>query len=181
MGFWMRLLYRVRVEGAERVPMEGAFILTANHFHSLDPVMLAIGIKRQLRIMAKKELFANRLFRFTLNRLGAFPVDRKVADMRSYKQAIELLESGHAILMFSQGSRMKTFESAKNGVALFSLKTNTVIVPAGISGNYKFRSLITVRFGEPISLEPYQGKKIKTDLVNELTAEIVANIKGLTE
>jgi 1-acyl-sn-glycerol-3-phosphate acyltransferase len=181
MNIITRVQYRVRTAGAEHIPCEGAFILCANHLHGIDPVVLAISIKRQLNFMAKKELFKNKFIGGVLGLCGAFPVDRGTADMRSYKKAIWVLEEGGGLLIFSQGHRMASFENVKGGAAMFALRTGAPIVPAGLKGSYKLFSTITVRFGEPIDMAPYAGRKIKTELVNELTEKAIAVVKTLAQ
>lgn len=180
MWLGMHLLFRIRVSGTENIPKEGGFILCTNHLHALDPVMLAIVIKRRLRFMAKKELFAKRFIAFFLGALGAFPVDRGATDMRSYKRAIEIVTAGDGLLVFSQGTRMQDFSQAKNGAAMFALKTGAPILPAGIKGRYTFFSEVSIRFGEAVSMEPYRERKIRSELVEEVMSSVVTAIKELT-
>ncbi|MCL2707783.1 MAG: 1-acyl-sn-glycerol-3-phosphate acyltransferase [Defluviitaleaceae bacterium] len=184
MRFWLRLLYRVRVEGVENVPDGGAFIICSNHIHSMDPAMFAICLRRRIYFMAKKELFKYGFFGFFLDKLGAFPVDRGVSDMKAYKKAIGYLEDGGGLLVFSQGTRTAGFENAKNGAALFALKTGAALIPAGIAcagkngGAYRFFKKVTIKIGEPIDMQAYEGKKINTRLVEELMGETLTAVKG---
>ena len=180
MGWVLHGLYRIKVEGAAHIPAEGPFILTANHIHSLDPAVLAVVMKRGLCFMAKKELFTFRLKTIILYKLGAFPVDRAAADMQSYRTALGLLAAGEGLLIFSQGSRMKEFDNVKNGVAMFALKSGAPVVPAGISGRYGLFSVLRVRFGPPIDMRGYEGRKIKTELVNEVMTAVKTAVKELT-
>lgn len=180
MGVGLHLLYRIKVTGAEHVPAEGGFIICANHIHELDPVLLAICVKRLLRFMAKKELFEHWFTGIFLRWLGAFPVNRDAADMRSYKKAVEIINEGNGLLIFSQGHRMKEFVNAKSGVALFALKTNAPIIPVGIAGTYGFRKTLRVTIGKPITTEAFAGRKVNTQTVSELMTVVVETIKELT-
>ena len=177
-----RIFYRVKVSGAEHIPAEGAFILCSNHIHSYDPAIIATSIKRQLRFMAKKELFRNRVKGGFFRAMGAFPVDRNAADIASYRNAMKALKSGMGLLIFSQGTRMRKLDikGAKGGAALFALKAQVPIVPAGIESEYKFRRPLNLRYGKPISMEKYAGRRINSDLLDEVMAEVMAEIAILS-
>ena len=175
------MLYRFEVSGMENIPKEGPYLLCANHISALDPVMLAIFMERQPRFMGKKELFKLWIIDKFLRALGAFPVDRSMADLAAYRSTMEVLKQGHGLIIFSQGTRMKEFSGAKGGVAMFALKSGAPIVPAGITGPYKFRRKIIIRVGEPISMEPYAGRKVKTELIDELMGIVVEKVENLLD
>jgi 1-acyl-sn-glycerol-3-phosphate acyltransferase len=141
--------------------------------------MIAIAIKRRIYFIAKKELFEKKFRRPFLEPLGIFPVNRGTADMQAFRRAITILNNGNGLLVFSQGTRMKEFKDFKRGAALFALKTGTCIIPAGISGSYRLFSTVHVRIGEPVSMEPHQSQKIKSDLVDKVMDEVVARVKRL--
>lgn len=176
-----KLLYRINVSGAENIPDEGAFILCSNHIHSYDPALLAVNIKRQLRFMAKKELFRNKLKGAFFKKMGAFPVDRGAADISSYRIAMKELASGMGLLVFSQGTKMKTLDvnNAKGGVALFGVKSKAPIIPAGISGSYRIFSTLNVRFGKAITLDDYYGKRLKTEQIDKIMTYIMSEVEML--
>ena len=179
--FLFHVFYRVNISGTEHIPQEGAFILCSNHIHSWDPAVLAIAMKRQLRFMAKKELFRNRIFAKLFLAVGAFPVDREAADISSYRIAMQALKSGMGLLVFSQGTRMQklNIKGAKGGVALFAVKSRAPIIPAGISGSYRAFSKLNVRFGPPITLEKYYDERLKTDQIEEIMSEIMSEVEKL--
>ena len=174
------MLFRFDVRGMENIPESGPYLLCCNHISALDPVVLAVFMKRQPRFMGKKELFGNPFLNWFFRKLGAFPVDRKVADMQAFRSSMDVLKEGHGLLIFSQGTRMKEFESAKGGVALFGLRSGAPIIPVGIKGSYKFRSKIQIRVGEPISMEPYAGMKVKTELIEQVMEVVVKKVSELT-
>lgn len=178
------VVYPVKVSGVEHIPAEGAFILCSNHIHSYDPAVLALCIRhRQLRFMAKKEIFRNPVRKWFFGSMGAFPVDRKAADLPSYRNALKALKEGYGLLMFSQGTRMKELDinSAKGGVALFAVKANVPIIPAGIAGTYRPFSSLHVRFGAPIYLEEYYGKRLKSEQIDEIMVGIMSVVGDLTK
>ncbi|MCL2285095.1 MAG: 1-acyl-sn-glycerol-3-phosphate acyltransferase [Firmicutes bacterium] len=176
-----RVLYRFELSGFENIPKNGAFLLCGNHISAYDPIALAAFSKRQLRFMAKHTLFDFRPLGTFLRAMGAYPVNRTATDMNAYRHSMNLLKDGHGMLIFSQGTRMKDFENAKAGVAVFALKSGAPIIPVGITGPFRFRRKIRIHVGEPIYMEKYQGQKVKTELVDEVMNTLAERITGLLQ
>ncbi len=57
-----RLVWRLEVHGAPNVPLEGAAIIAPNHLSLLDPPLIGCACPRELRFIAKAELFRYGLF-----------------------------------------------------------------------------------------------------------------------
>jgi len=173
------IMYRFEVSGLENIPNNGAFLLCGNHISAYDPIALIAISPRQLNCIAKKELFDNRFLGGFLKAIGVFPVNRGATDMNAYRHSINLLKDGKGLLIFSQGTRMKDFDNAKSGVAVFALKSGAPIVPVGITGPVRFRRKIRIRIGEPISMSKYEGQKMKTELVEEVMNTLAERITEL--
>jgi len=177
--------FRMIIIGKENIPAEGSAVLCCNHSSNYDPVTMAAYIDRLPRYIAKKELFENKFLGSVLHTVKAFPLDREaVIDMKAFKIAINVLKSGEMLGIFAEGTRVKEGEEkdAKAGVALFALKGDAPVIPICIVGKHKFRGRITMRIGEPMSLDAYRGQKVTTELLKEITDEIMEKItemKGL--
>jgi 1-acyl-sn-glycerol-3-phosphate acyltransferase len=98
-------LYRLRARGVEHLP-EGGFVLAANHTSNFDPWPLGIPLwpRRQLRFMAKAELF-NPMLTPILRAGGAFRVRRGQGDIEAMRTAVELVKEGEIVVMFPEGTR----------------------------------------------------------------------------
>jgi len=61
---FVRWALRLRAYGTEHIPREGGFVLSANHVSNFDPWPLGMPLwpQRQLRFMAKVELFRSPLW-----------------------------------------------------------------------------------------------------------------------
>ena len=175
------IFYRFKVTGREHVPPTGAVILCCNHIHVLDCLLLAIFVKRQVFFMGKIELFRKPILGTLLKRVGAFPVDRGTTDLKAYRHTLDVLKEGKALGIFSQGTRTQEFDNVKNGVGVFALKSGAPIVPVGIKGTYRIFSRMHLSFGPPISMEQFQGRKIKSDVVEELMADVVSQVSALAK
>ncbi|MFI3175008.1 MAG: lysophospholipid acyltransferase family protein [Bacillota bacterium] len=183
-AIYFKIMFKVEVIGKENVPSEGGIVLCANHISNYDPIMIGVPLrhKRQVRFIAKKELFQSKFGNFLFNSIGAFPVDRQAKmDMKAFKQAVKILKDGEILGIFAEGTRVKEGEeqTAKAGVSMFAVKGGAVVLPVAISGTYKFRSKITVRFGEPMECNEYREGKITTEKMEAMTGVIMAKINEM--
>lgn len=178
---YYKFMFRMDIQGEEHIPTEGGVVLCCNHMSNLDPTTMAAFVKRPVRYIAKKELFEKRWSAKLLSSLGAFPVDRQTTDMKALKTAIKLLKNGEALGIFAEGTRVKEGEdkAAKAGVALFALKGEAPIVPICISSKYKFRSIVHIRYGEPIYLDEYKGQKVTTEMMEEITEKVMEKVREM--
>lgn len=178
---YMHLMFKIDIQGEEHMPKEDGFVLCSNHMSNYDPLTVAAFIPREVRFIAKKELFHKRMMAKLLFSLGAFPVDRETTDMKAFKTAIKLLKNNEVLGIFAEGTRVKEGEAkaAKAGVAMFAFKAGVPIVPVAVSSTYRFRSTVYIRYGEPISLEEYQGQKLTTELMEEITEKVMEKIREM--
>ena len=162
-------LYRLRVRGLEHVP-PGGFVLAANHTSNFDPWPLGIPFlpKRQLRFMAKAELF-NPILAPILRAGGAFKVRRGEGDVEAMRTAAELAREGEIVVMFPEGTRQKKGLRKKRearphtGAARIALTAGVPLVPAAIGGTDRLSRLgpLSVAYGEPIDVSDLEGVETK--------------------
>src|SRR3954453_15469484 len=153
-------LYRLRARGVEHLP-EGGFVLAANHTSNFDPWPLGMPLwpRRQLRFMAKSELF-NPVLRPFVVAGGAFKVRRGEADQEAIETAIELCRAGEIVAMFPEGTRQrkglrKKYEARpRTGAARIALGADVPLVPAAIDGTDRLARLgrLSVAYGPPVPL-----------------------------
>jgi len=170
---FFRLYYALKgglsVYGAENIPETGGVILATNHISLADPPVLAAGLKRPLRYMAKIELFENKFFGNIITQLGAFPIERGAADRAAIRKALSIVANGELLVIFPEGSRGDgiTLGPPEKGVSLIALKSGAPIVPGYLDGTNILqprdgqkpqRAHLTVRFGVPIDPVEYAGK-----------------------
>ncbi len=162
-------LYRLRVRGLEHVP-RGGFVLAANHTSNFDPWPLGIPFlpKRQLRFMAKAELF-NPILAPILRAGGAFEVRRGEGDVEAMRTAAQLAREGEIVVMFPEGTRQKKGLRKKRearphtGAARIALTAGVPLVPAAIGGTDRLSRLgpLSVAYGEPIDVSDLEGMETK--------------------
>lgn len=184
MRIYCGIVYRIKIEGMENLPKEGNTIICSNHVHMLDSISLVIRFKtkRMIRVMAKEELFKNKIAAWAFRKAGAFPIKRGKGDTEALEVAKDYINKGDMLLMFPEGTRngLDKGLKMKKGAAILALSTNSVIVPIGIKGNYKPFTKVRIRIGKPITLENYTtgaeelNPREIVDLTNRMKDEIIA-------
>src|ERR687896_156194 len=153
------LYFRLRRLGTEHVP-DGGVILASNHRSFLDPFAIGCCIGRPIYFVAKRELFRYPLLGWLLNCLGAFPIRRGASDQESMETARILLERDQAVVIFPEGTRIRTGSLArpKRGVGRLALQSGKPVVPIAITGSerardgWKIRPVkVHLRFGPPLT------------------------------
>lgn len=157
-------LFRVRVWGRGNVPEVGGALIVSNHQSFFDPVLIGLGLGREVDYMARASLFRNALFRRLIRSLNAFPIKREGVDVAAMREAIARIRQGRLVLIFPEGTRTRdgSLNPIRRGLTLVSERAQAPIVPALIQGAYQawprgsrmFRPhRIGVAFGRPISVE----------------------------
>lgn len=157
-GAPLRLIFGIKRYHVKNMPKSGPVILCSNHRSNYDPVILGAALNRDLRFMAKSELFSNPFLGALIKALGAFPVRRGKNDSDAMKKAVEILETKSVLTMFPEGTRNKDGGEPlrfKSGAALLAYKTHAPVVPAAIVTRGRVRPFKrnVVVIGKPISYE----------------------------
>lgn len=191
-------LTRVRVEGAvDQIPRIGPVIIAANHSSNLDvPVLgssLMPRIGRRFQWLGKRELFDWPVVGWIARNGGVHAIDRGAADVEAFRLAARILDEGHALFVFPEGTRSHDgrLGPGRDGVAVLALRTGAPIVPVGVSGSYERwprgqklphpGGRVTVRVGSPFrladelspDLDRRAAKSAATDLIMRKIAALV--------
>ena len=152
----------VRTYGTENEQTEGPLIVCANHTAMLDVLALAISFKRQLRYLAKKELFKVPLLAPLIRALGAYAVDRGTGDVAAIKKTLTLLDEGEVVAMFPQGTRYRGVDPAettvKPGIGMLVYRSKADVQPVFVRvKGYRYRLFRKkeVIIGKPIRYEEF--------------------------
>lgn len=175
-----RVLFRIEAKGIENIPAEGPVIIASNHISLLDPPAVGILIDRQVRFMAKEELFKIPVLGFLIRSFGAFPVKRGGVSKDAIKSAISLLRSGEVMGIFPEGTRSSGAAGAKKGTAMIAIRSEAIIIPTAIIGEYKPFRKMYVMYGKPVHIQPIIDEK-PDDLLDAVTAEIMKDINALRQ
>ncbi|HNQ34856.1 MAG TPA: lysophospholipid acyltransferase family protein [bacterium] len=167
------LFFRLEVRGVENIPRRGGAILASNHLSLLDPPLVALRIPRRIRFLSKTVLYRNSLLEPIIKSLGIIPL-RQHSGAVGLKSVIRSLKSGHAVLIFPEGSRNPNGSEllpGQPGITLAVRATGVPVVPVLISGTEKALPLnavifrprkVLIRYGPPLL---YRGEADFADRV----------------
>ena len=202
-GFFARLLFRIRARGVGHVPATGPGILAGNHVSALDGIMLAFVsgryAKRMTRFLVAAEFFDKPKIAWGLRLYRQIPLKRGKADASAIGEAVDTIGGGALAGIFPEGKVNPDpgsgLQLGRKGVGRIALATGAPVVPVGIWGTQErwpkkglhyrrpVRRRIAVVYGEP--LEPHgdpeslEDIQVFTDLVMTRIAKQVAEAKLL--
>ncbi len=179
LGFLFKIYYKPIIINKENIPLKGPIIICANHIHILDQCSIIISTKRVIHYMAKKEYFDGP-YKWFFKITGCIPVNRQIKDKNASNLAIDVLNKEGAIGIFPEGTRNKTNEFLlpfKYGSVSMAKKTNATIIPVGITGKYKRKEKLVVRFGTPFKVDEMSIEDANKKLYNEISNLMKENIK----
>lgn len=147
-------LFPMRLDGGERVPRSGPYIVVANHIDWKDPPAIELQVRVAIRFMAKAEAFELPFVGGLLRGIGCFPVRRGQADRRALETCLEVLRAGRPLGFFPEGTRSRDgrLHRAHPGIAFLARRSGAPLLPVAILGTQGARPLrsdIRVRIGEP--------------------------------
>jgi 1-acyl-sn-glycerol-3-phosphate acyltransferase len=154
------LIYRVRAIGVKNVPKAGPLLLAPNHFSQMDHFFVGLYLRRQVRFMAKSQMFGTPVLTYIYKHGGVFPVRRGHHDEEAFKTAFTVLDQGGMLLVYAEGGRSRSGElgEPKPGIGRIALESGVPVVPVAVHGSAKVRRWkrfrfpkVTVQFGEPIT------------------------------
>ena len=181
LGFIFKLYYNPKIIGSENIPGQGPIIVAGNHVHLYDQCLTILSTKRYVCYMAKKEYFDNKKVAWFFKGNGCIPVDRSKKDPNAKEKALEVLNNNGAIGIFPEGTRNRTdklLQPFKFGAVSMAAKTNAMIVPFAITGEYKFRSKnLKVAFAKPFKIGNMTLEEANNKLYKEILKLLKKNIK----
>lgn len=171
--------FRPTIIGKENIPKKGPIILCGNHKHVHDQYNVMTVTRRVVHYMAKDEYFKGKTAWY-YKIAQCIPVDRTIHDEHAKSEAMKVLENGEALGIFPEGTRNKTLGTKdevdllpfKYGAVSLAKKTNALIVPFGIKGEYtgKKGHLVT-KIGKPFSV-----KNMELEEANKLLREKILKL-----
>ena len=181
----LNILFRIEVINKDNIPEKGAALLCANHTSELDMFFIGLRIKRWVHYMAKEELFKNPVMSLILRKLGAFPVKRGKGDVGAIRNVFKLLDEGHIVGMFPEGTRLKgkvrDKTKIKPGAALIAINSSVPIIPVAVDWNHRLFSRVKVIIGEPFNLDIDKSKKYTSEGMIKISRSIMDRVYSLME
>jgi len=190
---------RLRVRGSDNCPRLGPVFLVSNHQSNVDPPLVAWSVDRPVSIPGKDSLFSVPILGWLLHLVGAFPVDRSVADVGSIRRSVAVLRRGGILAMFPEMHRTRSGEMGNFAPTLtkIAIRERVPVLPVGIAGMGQFlppgkklprlRAPMAVVVGKPFVLSRYYDRRLSpedvaeaTDLIREHVVEAATKAGAMT-
>ena len=91
----------VRVFNRRVEPTRGSAVYISNHQSFMDPLLMAMALRRPMNFMARDSLFHWGPFAKLIDSVNAFPVKRGTADLGAMKEAMRRLKAGGQVVLFA--------------------------------------------------------------------------------
>jgi acyl-[acyl-carrier-protein]-phospholipid O-acyltransferase/long-chain-fatty-acid--[acyl-carrier-protein] ligase len=131
-------LFRIRVEGSERVPRQGGALLVSNHVSFVDGILISAAIDRNVRFMIWRPYFEHPMMNWFLRQIHAIPVGTNgPRDMvAALAKAREELKRGRVVCIFAEGAITRTggLQPFKRGMEKIAHGAGVPIIPTHLDG-----------------------------------------------
>lgn len=197
-------LAKIRIEGREKLPRDGSFVLAPNHYSEFDPLIVAVAVwrlGRAPRFMAKESLFRIPVFGSILRATGMVPVARASSASTAKQtmlQSRELVEHGRGVIVYPEGTLTRDPDlwpmRGKSGAVRLALAGDIPLIPMAqwgtqaIMGRYQKglriwppRRPVRVVIGDPIDLSDLRGRGMEPAVLTEATNRLMNAVTALLE
>jgi 1-acyl-sn-glycerol-3-phosphate acyltransferase len=184
-----RVAARVRVEGLERFPPDGPYIVAINHLHVFDVVLAFATVPHAFAGLAGAH-WQKRRFAWWLCGKAAhlIPVHRDRLDPRTVAEADRWLRQGGVLLVAPEGTRSRNAALIRGqpGVAYLAARSEAQVIPLVAWGQEHWlaewahmrRPTIHIRVGEPLFLTDL-GPRPRGDTLSAGTDRIMMALAAL--
>ena len=181
-------LYRKRADG------KGA-VLIMNHVSVIEPVLVVVSYVlngHYIRPIYKSEYDENSFMSWFLTQVGGIPVKRGSADMHAIRCAQHALERGESILIYPEGTRIRSDAEPveiHGGFALIANMADADILPSAVVGALNIKpegkvlprpSRIWIRVGKALRVGEVDRKSRKARLA-EVESEAMAAVYAIRD
>ncbi|MEH6461303.1 MFS transporter [Chitinimonas sp. JJ19] len=133
-------MYRVKHEGLDNIPEEGAAILVCNHVSFMDALVIGGAVRRPVRFVMDHRIFKVPILNFIFRTAGAIPIAPAKEDPamkeRAFMKVQEYLSQGEVVCIFPEGKI--TFDGELNpfkaGVQELAQRSGAPVVPMALRG-----------------------------------------------
>ena len=197
---FLRLWFRWRFEGLERIPSTGPALIACNHASYLDPLVNAYAVVRagrRPRFLAKDDLFRAFGIRWAMKGTRQIPVARGTGDQGPLRNAEAALGASQVVVVYPEGTVTRRPDGlpmeGKTGTVRLALAAGVPIVPMvswgsapvwqkSGPGSLRPGRPVWVRAGDPIDVvasgvdvDDHEGvRRLTAELMERLTAEVEA-------
>ena len=166
----------------EKLDREAPYIVVANHLHALDPIVMAMHIrKRQIVFLGKKELGKGKLAENILTRMHCILVDRHNTDMNAMRNCMKAVKMKKILLIFPEGTRHHEgqMEQIESGTSMIVLRSKVPIVPIYFDRKLSLFRRTNLIVGDPIPTEDLLAEGINTETCEKMNERLRETFRGM--
>ena len=133
-------VYRLRQNGLENIPEEGAAVLVCNHVSFVDPLVIAAASRRPIRFVMDYRIHRTPLISFVFRHMHAIPIaparDDAAMMEAAFEEVAKALEAGELVAIFPEGRITDTGEiyPFRPGVQRIVKRTPVPVIPMALQG-----------------------------------------------
>lgn len=182
----LRAWLRLRIDGTVHVPMDGPVLIASTHASHADSLALGAAAPRPVFFLGDRRLLAWPVLGRFLPGLGMVALRRGDGDRAAMGVLAGLLDAGHAVVVYPEGSRTRDGRvyRPRSGVSRLAASTGVPVVPAAVVGSYEVwptgarprlrGGRVTIRFGPalppPATDTPAERRRFNATLHDALVA-----------
>ncbi|MBK9595614.1 MAG: MFS transporter [Rhodocyclales bacterium] len=133
-------VYRLKKEGIEHIPEEGAAVIVCNHVSFVDALIIAAACPRPIRFVMDHRIFKLPIINFVFREGRAIPIASAKEDPalleKAYEEVANALEAGDLVGIFPEGRITDTGElyPFRKGITRIVARTPVPVVPMALKG-----------------------------------------------
>ncbi len=139
---WMLIhtFYRVKEEGQQHIPDEGACVLVCNHVSFVDALVIGGCIRRPVRFVMDYRIFKVPVLNFVFRTAGTIPIASAKEDPAMLEAAYEkidaYLQAGEVVCIFPEGRITDNGDiyPFKKGITRILEKNQAPVIPMALRG-----------------------------------------------
>ncbi len=135
--FWVNPLWKLKIEGREKLPWHGAAVIVSNH-ESLGDILVLFGLYRPFKWVSKASVFKAPFlgWNMRLNRYVPLVRGEKSSIAKMYAACAEWLRRGVPVLIFPEGTRSPDGEvkAFKDGAFRLAVDLSCPVIPIALTG-----------------------------------------------
>jgi len=179
-----RMMYRVRHEGLDRIPDQGAAIIVCNHVSYVDALLIAGTCRRPVRFVMYAPFYRLPFVHLICRLANVIPIAPRSEDpatlRNAFKQINAALQDGEVVCIFPEGKLTRTGEidNFKTGIERIVRSTPVPVIPMALQGMWgsffsycrgsamthrpkRFRARIALVAGTPIAPEAVTAEQLQ--------------------
>jgi 1-acyl-sn-glycerol-3-phosphate acyltransferase len=135
----VNVIYRLRVEGAEKIPERGPALLICNHVSFVDPIVISAACRRPVRFIMEASIFRIPFLNLVFRGMKAIPVAPAKDDPEVYERAFKVvadeLRDGQLVCIFPEGrlTRDGNVAEFRAGMMRILKETPVPVIPMAVS------------------------------------------------